>query len=60
MPKDIYEMYMELDDKWSIENLRNRVKDRVKDHLRTNTITRDHMLKQIDIIASEAKLKNKK
>jgi len=41
-------MYVDLEEKWSIENLTKRFKERIHDHLRVNTITRDNMLKKVD------------
>ena len=52
MPKEVYEMYIDLEEKWSIENLTKRFKERINDHLRVNIITRDHMLKQVDEISA--------
>lgn len=53
MPKEVYEMYVDLEEKWSIESLTKRFKERITDHLRVNTVTRDNMLKQIDIISAK-------
>lgn len=55
MPREVYELYLDLEEKWSIENLTKRFKERVNDHLRVNTLTRDNMLKSIDTIAAETK-----
>ena len=48
MPKDVYEMYMDLEEKWSSENLAKRLKERINEHIRFNTINRDNLLKQVD------------
>lgn len=53
MPKEVYEMYVDLEEKWSIESLTKRFKERITDHLRVNTVTRDTMLKQVDIISAK-------
>lgn len=53
MPKEVFEMYVDLEEKWSVANLTKRFKERVNDHLRVNTITRDTMLKAIDTYAAE-------
>lgn len=53
MPKEVYEMYCDLEEKWSVENLTQRFKQRIEDHLRVNTNTRDGMLKQVDLISAE-------
>ena len=45
MPKEVFEMYCDLEEKWSIENLTKRFKERIEDHLCVNTKTRDGMLK---------------
>lgn len=55
MPREVYEMYLDLEEKWSLDNLTKRFKERVNDHLRVNTLTRDNMLKSIDSIAAETK-----
>jgi len=52
MPREVYEMYLDLDEKWSAEKLILRLKERINEHLRFNTITRDNMLKQVDLIAT--------
>ena len=55
MPREVYEMYLDLEEKWSIDKLTLRLKDRINEHLRFNTITRDNMLKQVDIIAAQSR-----
>ena len=55
MPREVYEMYLDLEEKWSIDKLTIRLKDRINEHLRFNTITRDNMLKQVDIIAAQSR-----
>ena len=55
MPREVYEMYLDLEEKWSIDKLTLRLKDRINEHLRFNTITRDNMLKQVDTIAMQSR-----
>ena len=45
MPKEVYEVYMDLESQWSILNLTKRFKERINEHLKVNTMTRDSMLK---------------
>ena len=58
MPTDVYEMYVDLEEKWSMENLTKRLKERINEHLRFNTINRDSLLRQVDKIAAEARTKS--
>ena len=53
MPKEVYELYVDLEAKWSVQNLTRRFKERINDHLRVNTITRDNMLKFVDTVSAE-------
>ena len=53
MPKEVYEVYMDLESQWSISNLTQRFKERINEHLKVNTMTRDSMLKQIDVISAQ-------
>ena len=48
MPKEVYELYMDLGEKWSHQSLTQKFKERIRDHLRVNPKTRDNMLKQLD------------
>ena len=59
MPRDVFEMYMDLEEKWSIDSLTKRLKERINEHLRFNSINRDNMLKHVDRIAAETRAKTK-
>ena len=53
MPTDVYELYMDLEEKWSHKKLTQRFKERIEDHLRVNPTTRNHMLKNLDKLSAE-------
>lgn len=52
MPREVYELYMDLEEKWSMENLTRRFKERIEDHLRVNTKTKDSMLRSLNEISA--------
>jgi len=52
-------MYMDLEEKWSVDNLTKRLKERINEHLRCNTINRDNLLKHVDTIAAQTLNKSK-
>ena len=48
LPRDVQELFMDLEEKWSHEKLTSRFKERMRDHLRVNPTTRLNMLISID------------
>ena len=48
MPRDVYELYMDLEEKWSHDKLTKKFKERIQDHLRVNPTTRNNMLASLD------------
>ena len=59
MSKEVYELYMDLEEKWSHEKLTKKFKERIEDHLRVNPTTRDNMLKYLDKLSAEFSTKTK-
>ena len=53
MPKEVYELYVDLEEKWSLENLAQRFKERFTNHLSVNTVTRDTLLRQVDSLKAK-------
>ena len=57
MPRDVYELYVDLEEKWHHENITNKFKERIIDHLRVNPTTRNNMLKTLEKMSDEFKAK---
>ena len=57
MSKEVYELYMDLEEKWSQDNITAKLRERVKDHLRVNSTTRNNMLASLDKMSEEFKAK---
>ena len=53
MPREVFELYIDLEENWSREKLTSKFKERINDHLKVNPATRDKMLQYVDKISAE-------
>ena len=53
MPREVYELYTDLEENWSRDRLANKFKERINDHLKVNPATKEKMLQFVDKISAE-------
>ena len=55
IPKDVQELFNDLDEKWSHDKLTQKFRERIRDHMRVNPTTRLNMLVGLDKMSKEFK-----
>ena len=53
MPREVFELYTDLEENWSRERLASKFKERINDHLKVNPATKEKMLQFVDKISAE-------